>query len=177
MFFTDSISSESLDAMTPTQEHRRQVQNMVCPELGAFIPEASSSWLDSVYRDIPITSTLKRYLEGGREFRNCRWTRISNTSSSLELHGPICHIINSIIQDIGQPEKSNTRTAVIGQFKLETVGRPEKPMIAIKASGPSFSSPKGSSLGFSNIASFFDASLDSEADPWTHLARMSERIK
>ncbi|KAJ2929420.1 hypothetical protein H1R20_g7683, partial [Candolleomyces eurysporus] len=122
---------------------------------------------------------MKRYLVGGREYYNGRWTRIPDAPlAASELHGPICRIINSIIQHFGQSETSNARTALIGQFKRETTGGPEKsPMIAIKAIGPSFSSPKGSPLGFSNIASFFDASLDSEADTWTHLSQMSECVK
>ncbi|RXW17461.1 hypothetical protein EST38_g8402 [Candolleomyces aberdarensis] len=122
---------------------------------------------------------MKKYLGGGREYHNGRWTRIPDApSTASELHGPMCRIINSLIQHSGLSETSNARTALIGHFQRETTGGPEKsPMIAIKAIGPSFSSPKGSPLAFSNIASFFDASLDSEADAWTHLAQMSDCVK
>ncbi|KAJ2918856.1 hypothetical protein MD484_g1474, partial [Candolleomyces efflorescens] len=178
MLNLDPISA-LLEALSK-QEQVCPLQRLAHRELGSFIPETSSSWLDSVYTDVSNSPFIQSYLDGGRQYRNRRWIKVPDTLSvASDLHIPVCRIINTIVENLGPSGASLARKAVIGKTTMpeKEDGPKESFIIAIKATGPSFSCPKGASLGFSNVASFIDTSLESEADVWLHLAHMSECVK
>ncbi|KAJ2933847.1 hypothetical protein H1R20_g3244, partial [Candolleomyces eurysporus] len=155
---------------------------MISQDLGDNIPEAPSSWAESLYKDLSTTGAIQNFLDGGSEYCNGRWTKIPKAPKvNSELYHPICCIVNSVIQRLGTSGASNGREAVVGEPTRGATGGTEQyvgPDIAIKATGPSFSIVKGRLTAFTNVAAYFDVKLDSEVDDvWSHLAQMSEHAK
>ena len=175
-------SDSTVPSLGTTEENRQRLRKIACQDLGDIVPEASSLWLESLYQDISTASAINEYLAGDNEYCNGRWTRIpENPSAVTDLHDLHRHIITSIIERLGRSQGSDAREAVICQLieKGEDEGEHSAPPgIIIRATGPSFSSPAGSQLGFSNVASYFGVDLNSQSrEVWTHLVPMSKYAK
>ncbi|RXW17450.1 hypothetical protein EST38_g8401 [Candolleomyces aberdarensis] len=182
MYFADSSSSDSVYSISTTQENRDRLRNVVCQDLGNTIPEANSSWVESLYQDLSTPAAIKKYLDGDDEYRNGRWTRIPEAPSVVtDLHDPIRHIINCIIARLGLTQESEAREAIVCQLERQCEDESEQPTppgILIRATGPSFSSPTDSYVGFSNVAACLSVELDSGAkEIWGHLVQMTEYAK
>ncbi|RXW20943.1 hypothetical protein EST38_g4924 [Candolleomyces aberdarensis] len=182
MYLTDGSSFDSLTSISATQEKRDRLRKIVCQDLGNTVPEATSSWLESIYQDLTTPAAIKKYLDGDNEYCNGRWTRIPEAPPAVtDLHDPIRRIINSLIEHLGLPHASDSREAMICQIQREENGDsecPTSPRIVIRATGPSFSSPTGSSVEFSNVTACFGIELNSQAkEIWSHLVQMTEFAK
>ncbi|RXW19650.1 hypothetical protein EST38_g6201 [Candolleomyces aberdarensis] len=123
-------------------------------------------WASALYLDISIPQQIEQFLENSGEYQNGRWVRLSGApSAASELNEPLCKLFNSILERLLPSNGSISRVAVdthAHHFQAETIEETQcrcSPEIVVKASGPSFSCPKGSSLGFSNISTCFDTSL------------------
>ncbi|KAJ2925072.1 hypothetical protein H1R20_g12021, partial [Candolleomyces eurysporus] len=154
------------------------LKDLLTQELGNHTPMTDDSWISSLYLDTATPAAIDKFLKDSGEYENGRWTRIPETLRTLsKLNESLCKVVNSIL-DRFLPSRSDTsRVAVYAhahQFKAEVIEGSQyycSPDVVVKASGPSFSLPKGSSLGFSNIATCFNTRWDNEAEEYSrHLA-------
>jgi hypothetical protein len=179
MYYTYSSSSDSAPSLSTTEQNRERLRKIACQDLGNTIPETSSLWVESLHQDVSTPAAIKEYLDGDHEYRDGRWIGIPETPSAVtDLHDPTQRIINSIIKRLGQSQGLDAREAVICQLTHKGEDESEQPTlpgIIIRATGPSFSSPAGSHVGFSNVASYFGVELDSQArEIWSHLVQMTK---
>ncbi|KAJ2914303.1 hypothetical protein MD484_g6105, partial [Candolleomyces efflorescens] len=164
-----------------SQDDLDRFQDMICQQdLSNIdsIPEADTSWAQSLYQGLSTTRAIRSFLDGGYEYYDGRWTRIPELpTTDSELRQPICQIINCIIQNLGSTGAFNSRKATISECSATgRIEQPRAPDIIIKATGSSFSVSKERSMGLTNVVAYFDVKLDWELDNvQIHLVRMSER--
>ncbi|RXW19649.1 hypothetical protein EST38_g6200 [Candolleomyces aberdarensis] len=152
--------------------------DLLAQELGKNTPMTDDDWESSLYLDVAAPQEIEKFLESSGEYENGRWVRLPGAPRiASELNEPLCKLINSILEHLLPSNGSTSRVAVdthAHHFQAENIQGTHRrcsPDIVVKASGPSFLCPKGSSLGFSNIATCFDTRLDDEAEDYTrHLA-------
>ncbi|KAJ2911990.1 hypothetical protein MD484_g8428, partial [Candolleomyces efflorescens] len=175
MEYYNSTSSGSILELSPAEVHRKQMQGLVCEELGASIQKADRSWLDSLYSDMFQSSAIEEYLLGDHEYSRGRWTAIPAAPGTIsELHGPICQVIDSIAQRLSPADPLSSRKTTITRMREEESSAD----LVIRATGPSFSTPTLSSAHFSNVAACISVRLDSESDElWSHLAHLKDWAK
>ncbi|KAJ2925070.1 hypothetical protein H1R20_g12023, partial [Candolleomyces eurysporus] len=159
--------------------------DLLTQELGKNTPMTDGGWASTLYLDVSIPQDIEKFLENSGEYQNGRWTRLPGVpSAASELNEPLCKLFNSILERLLPSNGSISRIAVdthAHRFQAEAIEGTQRrcsPEIAVKASGPSFSCPKGSSLGFSNIATCFDTILDDDAEDYSrHLAYFTAYAK
>ncbi|RXW14928.1 hypothetical protein EST38_g10920 [Candolleomyces aberdarensis] len=177
-----TFSDDSLSFSTHHTEEREDVLNRVlAQELGADTPLSNSDWAGSLYAELVSESALETYLQKSEVYEGRRWINIpEDPSHRSELNEPLCRVINSVVQHFGPRKKKASREAVsvsANSFKFEPIGSTKhssSPDIVVKASGPSFSPPKGARLGFSNVAACIDTRLEEDANNvLNHLSEMA----
>ncbi|KAJ2914313.1 hypothetical protein MD484_g6113, partial [Candolleomyces efflorescens] len=149
------------------------VKRIIEAELGDDIPEVGISWLRAVYQNVASPAQVKDYLETSGFYEGKRWVNIPEVAESEGvLYAPFCAIINSILETFGlSGPTGNVRKAIDTHVKHLMHGGPKtiknfsSPDISIKASGPSFRRPLGtSSIGFENTAAIFDGKRDCDVN-------------
>ncbi|KAJ2926790.1 hypothetical protein H1R20_g10292, partial [Candolleomyces eurysporus] len=145
--------------------------NVLAQELGENIPETDDAWPTSLYHDLTEATTIEGYLEKSGEYLDGRWARMpASPKLKSELCKSLCDLISSVLQHFRVSRSEATRQAVdihTTPFKPADAGSTgmfASPDVVVKASGPSFSPPKGASIGFSNVSACFITKLDAEID-------------
>ncbi|KAJ2925062.1 hypothetical protein H1R20_g12048, partial [Candolleomyces eurysporus] len=149
--------------------------DLLAQELGDSTPMTDDAWASSLYVDVATPQDVEKFLSDSGEYENGRWTRLPESPTvASELKEPLCELINRILEHLLPSNTQASRLAVdahANDFKAEAVNGTRhraSPNIVVKASGPSFSLPRGSSLGFSNITTGFDTKLDIQAEDYSH---------
>ncbi|KAJ2916729.1 hypothetical protein MD484_g3724, partial [Candolleomyces efflorescens] len=159
--------------------------NLLVQELGENPPMTDNDWTQTLYSDIATALEIEKFLNTSGEYVDGRWVRLpAAPTSSSELNEPLCKLVNSILEHLIRSDAVASRVAVdthTHRLHDETLDGSQcrcSPPIVIKASGASFSCPKGASLGFSNIATCFKTSLDDEAEDYMgHLGNLTVYAK
>ncbi|KAJ2916709.1 hypothetical protein MD484_g3713, partial [Candolleomyces efflorescens] len=133
-----------------------------------------NTWIHSLYLNVTTSEKVENFLELSGEYEHGRWARVPQSpSSALALRQPLCGLVNAIIGCLVSGAAAN-RTAVntrVNRFEgpiIEGTLHRCTPDVVVRASGPSFSPPKSSQSGFSNVASCIDTKLDEEETNYTH---------
>ncbi|KAJ2914300.1 hypothetical protein MD484_g6107, partial [Candolleomyces efflorescens] len=151
-----------------------QIGKLLKEELGENIPEVDTAWVADIYRHMASDSEIYDYLETCGLYENQRWVELPEAAGTeLVLYDPFCNIINSILEhfDLSGPN-NDARKAIDTHLIRLKHGAPNSetthfssPDISVKGSGPSFIRAAGDQeVGFSNMATFFDAKRDSEVN-------------
>lgn len=145
--------------------------NALAQELGDNIPETDPTWSASLYHDLTEIATIEGYFEKSGEHLNGKWVRMpASPTTKSELSKSLRDLINSILKYFRISRPDAMRQAVDiheAPFKPADAGSSglfASPNVVVEASGPSFSPPKGASIGFSNVSACFIAKLDADAD-------------
>ncbi|RXW18934.1 hypothetical protein EST38_g6940 [Candolleomyces aberdarensis] len=145
--------------------------DVLAQELGDNIPETDDAWPASLYHNLTETTTIEGYLEKSGEYLDGRWVRMpASPKLKSELCKSLCDLISSFLNHFRVSRSEATRQAVdihTAPFKPADAGSTgmfASPDVVVEASGPSFSRPKGASLGFSNVSACFIAKFDTEVD-------------
>ncbi|KAJ2916708.1 hypothetical protein MD484_g3714, partial [Candolleomyces efflorescens] len=161
-------------ASSSTEDPEEVLRKHVSQDLGDNTPMADKNWAHSLYMKTTTPEAIERFLNRSGDYKNGRWVGIPQApSTAIALRQPLCGLINAILGCLASGT-AGTRTAVnsrVNRFEGPTIEGTKHcctPDIVVKASGPSFSLPKSSQLGFSNVATCFDVKLDEEADSYTH---------
>ncbi|KAJ2925054.1 hypothetical protein H1R20_g12037, partial [Candolleomyces eurysporus] len=146
-------------------------------DLGDNTPMADKAWAHSLYLKVTTPEDIEKFMKASGEYKNGRWAGIPQApSSAAALRQPFCKLVNSILGHLasGAAALRMALNARLNRFEGQPIEGTQhrcSPDIVVKASGPSFSLPKGSSLGFSNAATCFDTKLDEETEDHSgHLA-------
>ncbi|KAJ2919984.1 hypothetical protein MD484_g501, partial [Candolleomyces efflorescens] len=147
------------------------VMNALDEELGDDVPETDAAWSTSLYHNLSEAAAIEAYLGKSGEYLNGKWVRMPESFKlKSELCGSLCHLVDSILVHFRVSCPDATRQAVDileAPFKSAHAGSTGmfiSPDVVVKASGPSFSVPKGASIGFSNVSTCFIVKPDSDAD-------------
>ncbi|RXW17057.1 hypothetical protein EST38_g8800 [Candolleomyces aberdarensis] len=156
-----------------TEEDRDPVEVLgdhFAQDLGHNTPMTDKAWAHSLYLKVTTLEDIEDFMKVSGEYKNGRWARIPQTpSSAATLRQPFCKLVNSMLGNLA-PGAGASRVAVnsrANRFEgqpIEGMQHRCSPDIVVKASGSSFSLPKGLSLGFSNAATCFDTKLDEEVE-------------
>ncbi|KAJ2922764.1 hypothetical protein H1R20_g14320, partial [Candolleomyces eurysporus] len=183
MSSSDSTSSSSTHN---NKEREGLLRDLLSQELGAAISVSSDAWKSSLYVELASEGSIKQYLDDSGEYKDGRWSRLPKfPTRKSQLRESLCGMINSIIRFFSSKETHAARKAVdarVNSFYRGSIGSSNalssSPDIVIKASGPSFSTPRVASLGFSNIAACVGISLkEAPADESAQVAEMAMYAK
>ncbi|RXW17052.1 hypothetical protein EST38_g8801 [Candolleomyces aberdarensis] len=155
-------------AAAPNSLEERALNELV-QDLGHNVPETNALWATSLYLDLATDAAIEKFLKESGEYHGGMWRRVPESPKhKSELSGPLCDLVNSIIRHFRVSEANALREAInthTTPFKREAVDAAyfsTLPDVAVKASGPSFSLPKGASLGFPNVSACFIVKLNAE---------------
>jgi phosphotransferase system glucose/maltose/N-acetylglucosamine-specific IIC component len=158
------------------------IQNLgkECP-----ISVSDDTWANSLYLNLAPESAINHFLGLSGEYNDGKWARLPRTPTrkSWVLRESLCGIIASIIQHFTPKATHATRIAVEARANsfycesTESSTMSSFPEIVIKASGPSFSTPKMASLGFSNVAACVSVIVKGSPTESHQVARMAGYAK
>lgn len=170
-------SSKSMPAKPrEVQALGTRVSAIPWPSGGVFngVYVSTEDWANTLYAGLVSESDIDRFLRkrssGYRMDRKHkgRWSNMPvSPSFESEIHRPVLFILETILDSLG--DLTNARipiyTPVTGQNSEDPMPHPD---ISIVASGPSFEVPLDADsfypgIGYSNLASFVQLSLDEDA--------------
>ncbi|KAF5341172.1 hypothetical protein D9611_006064 [Ephemerocybe angulata] len=150
-----SIDEETEDELYP----QRQAALSDLHEL----PTVDGACLQELYRDVASDRRINAFLSKSSLYDSEKriWVDILQSGSNLKT--ALIKIVKTIIEELGHSKgvRDVVDTSNIQLPHIDDPTQTSKPDIAIKASGPSFSVPRGTeTIGFSNTASVFDVHCD-----------------
>ncbi|RXW14934.1 hypothetical protein EST38_g10926 [Candolleomyces aberdarensis] len=183
MSSSDCTSSSSTHS---NEEKEGLLRDLVAQELGPAISVSNGAWATSLYVGLAPESAIKRFLDDSGEYKHGRWARLSKAlARKSQMRESLSGMINSIIRYFSPKGTHAARMAVdarVDSFYREPTRSStilsSFPDIVIKATGPSFSTPKVATLGFSNIAACVGVGLKEAAtDESAQVAEMATYAK
>ncbi|KAF6760847.1 hypothetical protein DFP72DRAFT_959514 [Ephemerocybe angulata] len=150
-----SIDEETEDELYP----QRQAALSDLHEL----PTVDGACLRELYRDVASDRRINAFLSKTSLYDSEKrlWVDILQAGSNLKT--ALIKIVKTIIEELGHSKgvRDVMDTSNIELPHIDDPTQTSKPDIAIQASGPSFSAPRGTgTIGFSNTASVFDVRCD-----------------
>ncbi|KAJ2915683.1 hypothetical protein MD484_g4716, partial [Candolleomyces efflorescens] len=145
------------------------IKEVLLDELGPMntVPRVDIlRWISPAYEDLAEESRINEFLRESGEYHKGRWRCIpKNPKLEKVLYDPVCDLWNAILDEFMPARREDMRRAVATdrvKIKHHAI-HASSPDICIEASGPSFTLVSGEMIGFSNIAAFIDAKLETDA--------------